>query len=44
MRACLQQASEQVLFSTVTALGLIHLVSFDRDYEQFAGLQRLPLP
>jgi predicted nucleic acid-binding protein len=33
-----------VLFSTVTALGLVRLVSFDRDFERFAGLQRLSLP
>jgi hypothetical protein len=37
-------ASEQVLFCRVTALQLVHLVSFDRDFERFAGLQRLPLP
>ncbi|QVL54663.1 MAG: hypothetical protein KFB97_04895 [Cyanobium sp. M30B3] len=37
-------ASEQVLFSTVTALGLVRRVRFDRDFERFAGLQRLPLP
>ncbi len=44
MQANLKQASEQVLFCMVTALELIHLVSFDRDFERFAGLQRLPLP
>lgn len=40
----LEQASEPVLFSTVTALGLVRRVRFDRDVERFAGLQRLPLP
>ena len=31
------QASDQVLYGW-------RLVSFDRDFERFAGLQRLPLP
>ena len=35
-----QKAAEQVHFCTVTALGL---VSFDRDFECFGGLQRLSL-
>ena len=38
------QTSDQGLFSTVTALGLVRVVSFDRDCERFAGLQRLSLP
>jgi hypothetical protein len=33
-----------VLFCTVTALGLVRLVSFDRDFERFEGLKRLALP
>ena len=37
-----QQAAEQVHFCTVTALGW-RLVSFDRDFERFGGLQRLSL-
>ena len=31
------QASDQVLYGW-------RLVSFDRDFERFAGLQRLPMP